>query len=182
LCAGCGGLAWNVTPGLPSAFGARFILNIWFPAPDPANATAGNGRPQRYVLLPSNSTSAAASNASMPLERVNGPDGKPLLLQPMVEMQGIVAIEPRRFFANISASNDYSFENTPALTQPGSNSSAGGQGQLVRRRREANPRMPAYIAQQLAWGSPPKGGSMVSPTVLIKLKAVVTVCCWPARV
>jgi hypothetical protein len=164
--AGCCGLAWNVTPGLPTAFGARFILNVWFPAPDPSNATDGSGRPQRYLLLPSNSSSSAsnASNASMPVERVTGPDGQPLLLQPMVEMQAIVAIEPRQFFANISASNDYSFEQTPLLTQPGSNSSAGGQGQLVRRRREANPRMPAYIAQQLAWGSPPKGGTMVSLT------------------
>jgi len=98
---------------------------------------------------------------------VAGPDGKPVLLQPLVDMQAIVAIEPRRFFANISASNDYSFQETAVLTgQPTKNgSNAGEDGKLVRRRREPNTHMPAFISQQLAWGSPPVGGTMVSVAV-----------------
>lgn len=104
---------------------------------------------QPYVLLPAGNNSTAGSN-----------DGQ----QGLTDMQAIVAIEPRRFFANISATNDYSFADTPVLgPQPGANNSSGSDGgQLVRRRREPNPRMPAYIADQPAWGSPPVGGRLVS--------------------
>lgn len=166
--AGCGGLAWNVTPGLPTAFGARFVLNVWFPAPSSSNSSGDSA--QRFVLLPASSNSSAGSNntAGTAADVVFSPGGKPLLQQSLTDIQAIVAIEPRRFFANISATNDYSFADTPVLgPQPGANSSAaGGGGQLVRRRREPNSRMPAYISEQLAWGSPPVGGSMVSVALL----------------
>lgn len=155
--AGCGGLAWNVTPGLPTAFGARYVLNIWFPALPPTNNTSSSsGSPQRFALSAApapGANSSAAGNAS-----ATGPDKQGV--QRLADVQAIVAIEPRRFFANISATNDYSYLDTPVLqAQQGGNSSDGGR--LVRRRREPNSRMPAFIAQQLAWGSPPVGGSMV---------------------
>jgi hypothetical protein len=166
VAAGCGGLAWNVTPGLPSAFGARYILNIWFPAPFASSNGSSNSSdgPQRFVLLPAGGNSSASSNSTVgEVQAVTGSDGKPLLQQSLTDMQAIVAIEPRRFFANISATNDYSFADTPVLGPPaGTNSSAGDGGQLVRRRREPNSRMPAYVSQKLAWGSPPVGGRMVS--------------------
>lgn len=146
---GCGGLAWNVTPGLPTAFGARYVLNIWFPPPQ--NNDSSSDGPQRFIIgFPGNSSSTNASTAGR--------------VQRLPDVQGIVAIEPRRFFANISATNDYSYVDTPILSaQQGGNSS--DTGKLVRRRREKNPRMPAYIAQQLAWGSPPVGGTMVRVAV-----------------
>lgn len=173
--AGCGGLAWNVTPGLPTAFGARYVLNIWFPALPPSNSTSGSsGSPQRFALSDApapGANSSAAGNASASNSSPNG-------IQQLADVQAIVAIEPRRFFANISATNDYSYLDTPVLqAQQGSNSS--DPGRLVRRRREPNNRMPAFIAQQLAWGSPPVGGTMVRGAALLLsyLPGRMFVCC-----
>lgn len=145
--AGCGGLAWNVTAGLPNVFGARYVLSIWFPSP---NGKGADG-PQRFVLgTTSDSYSSNTTTAN--------PNGQ--CIQALTEVQAIVAIEPRRFFANISATNDYSYLDMHVLPgEKGGNSSEASK--LVRRRREPNPRMPAFVAGQLAWGSPPMGGIMV---------------------
>lgn len=141
-------------------------MNVWFPTPSASSngSNSSSDGPQSFVLLPAGSNNSVGSNSSAgEVQTVTGPDGKPLLQQSLTDMQAIVAIEPRRFFANISATNDYSFADTPVLgPPPGANSSAGDGGQLVRRRREPNSRMPAYVAQKMAWGSPPVGGRMVS--------------------
>lgn len=189
---GCSGLAWNVTPGLPTVFGARYTLNIWFPlmfdvsdanrstsSSNSSSASVVVGQARRFLLLPANanasSGAAAGSNSSsdaaaadLQLQNVVGPDGAITVVQPLQAFQAIVAIEPRRFFANISATNDYSFIETPEVAAqqqpPGSSSSSGSNstGRLVRRKRQPNPRLPAHISDRLAWGSRPVGGKMVS--------------------
>jgi hypothetical protein len=158
-----------VTPGLPTAFGARYVLNIWFPPPQ--NNDSSSDSPQRFIIgFPGNSSSTTTSTAGR--------------VQRLPDVQGIVAIEPRRFFANISATNDYSYLDTPILSAQ-QDGNSNDTGKLVRRRREKNPRMPAYIAQQLAWGSPPVGGTMVRPAVLHTLPQAVCagsyLSWWPCR-
>lgn len=172
-----------MTPGIPNVFGARYVLNMWFPTVasldtnSSSNATSNSssaGQSQRFLLLPANATAAGGSSNSSggagasllePRQEVDS-DSTVTMVQPLREFQAIVAIEPRRFFANISATNDYSFLETPET--PGQQSGSGGGSNstgLVRRKREPNPRMPAYIMGQLAWGSPPVGGKLVSQVV-----------------
>lgn len=66
----------------------------------------------------------------------------------------------------MNSTQDYSWLETPRLpdlsnatdaastTAPNSNSSA--RPHIIRRKREPNPRMTAYVSNSLAWGSPPK--------------------------
>jgi hypothetical protein len=148
--AGCASLAWNITAGLPDAVGAKYVLNIWFPALPPNSNSTDD--PQHFVLKPATGNNSTTTN-------LNGKR-----VQALTEVQAIVAIEPRRFFSNVSASNDYSYLDTPILSaQQGNNSREGETGKLVRRKREANPRIPAYIqcCRAAGVGSPPVGRTAV---------------------
>ncbi|KIZ04666.1 Nodulation receptor kinase [Monoraphidium neglectum] len=132
---GCDSLMWNVTPGLPGVFGARFRLNVW------AAPAAGT------LVAPGGGNASAAR---------------------LTEFEAIVSLEPRRFFANMNSSNDYSWLETPRLpgAPPAGNASAAGgaagrgangtDAAIVRRALQANPRMPAFLSGVPAWGSPPK--------------------------
>jgi hypothetical protein len=147
LCdAGCEGIAWNVTAGLFDVFGARFVLNIWFPQQGSS----------RYLLLPNsttaNSSAAAASVAALQKQQQNAPNGSSIEILPLEQIEGILLLSYRRFFSSINARDDYSFRETPVVPATSSN---GSGKPIVRRQREANAQLPVYLGGRLAWGSPP---------------------------
>jgi serine/threonine protein kinase len=153
---GCASLRWSVTPGEPRTRGARFLLSLWF---DPAEALA---------LVSPEAVAAAASRQPRPRRQ------RQQQVVPAVE--GIVAIEPRRFFAALDASRDYSYRATPLATAtapPGRRAllqappAAATPGALVRRQRRPNPRIVALISGKHAWGQAPIAGppiAFVPPT------------------
>ncbi|WIA20474.1 hypothetical protein OEZ85_004879 [Tetradesmus obliquus] len=149
---GCGGIAWSVSDGLFDVFGARFVLNIWFPQQQ--------DKP-RVLLLP-NGTAANSSAAAtfiteqllLQQQRKQQQQQQQQQIVPLEGVEGILLLSYRRFFSSINARDDYSFLDTPLV--PSSSSSSGGSGKpIVRRQREANSQLPAYWVGQLAWGSPP---------------------------
>jgi hypothetical protein len=144
--AGCEGIAWNVTAGLFDVFGARFVLNIWFPRQNS----------NRYLLLPNgttaDSTAAAATVAALQKQQQNAPNGSNIEILPLEQIEGILLLSYRRFFSSINARDDYSFLETP-LAPTTRNDSSGKP--IVRRQRGANVQLPAYWGGRLAWGSPP---------------------------
>jgi hypothetical protein len=152
---GCGGIAWNVTAGLFDVFGARFVLNIWFPQPQDG---------PRYLLLPSGTSANSSAAAAIIAQQQQQQQQRIVLLE---GVEGILLLSYRRFFSSINARDDYSFLETPAVPSSSSSSSSGKP--IVRRQREANPQLPAYWSGRLAWGSPP---------VAKKVRQASGACCW----
>ncbi|WIA40777.1 hypothetical protein OEZ86_004457 [Tetradesmus obliquus] len=148
---GCGGIAWSVSDGLFDVFGARFVLNIWFPQQQ--------DKP-RVLLLP-NGTAANSSAAAtfiteqLLLQQQRKQQQQQQQIVPLEGVEGILLLSYRRFFSYINARDDYSFLDTPLVPSSSSSSSGGSGKPIVRRQREANSQLPAYWAGQLAWGSPP---------------------------
>jgi hypothetical protein len=169
LCgAGCEGIAWNVTAGLFDVFGARFVLNIWFPRQDS----------NRYLLLPNgttaDSTAAAATVAALQKQQQNAPNGSNIEILPLEQIEGILLLSYRRFFSSINARDDYSFLETP-LAPTTRNDSSGKP--IVRRQRGANVQLPAYWGGRLAWGSPPIAKKVKSCVVRLAVHVGVYACC-----
>jgi len=145
---GCGRLRWSFNVGLPLTPGARYVLTLGF-APgsgflvEPGAAEAAPPPPDGAA----GAAAVAAAAAAAP--RV-----------PAVE--AILSLEPRRYFAQLNASADYSYLSTPLAPQRapggGNGSEAGGDAQASRvilRQVAPNPRLPAYVSGRLAWGTPP---------------------------
>lgn len=96
----------------------------------------------------------------------------------LTDIQGIISIEPRRYFAQLNQSLDYSFLDTPLAPPPppnvtanasALNGSANGtaaadspSSRIILRQVEPNPRIPAYVHGVLVWGSPPGPGDQAS--------------------
>lgn len=196
LAAGCAGIAWNVTTGLPNTFGARFVLNIWFPlqtngSDSSSNAGSSSGSrlvTKRFLLLPNGTAAAATANSSSNssgsshissgkvLVTEPGPNGTVVEVVAVQQLEAILVLNYRRFFSSINAKDDYSFLNTPLV--PGSNSSGGGTAKpIVRRVREPNPHIPAYISDKLSWGSPPVAQPNVSTSSLMSAADLFWQCC-----
>jgi hypothetical protein len=158
-------MKWSISPGLPGVFGARFVLRMWFQMQQPGSNTSSgstntNGSsdgarsdtlPVRYLLLPNGSTNSNATFISF-----DATVGS-FLVQPISAAQAIVYINHRPLSDNINQLQDYSFINTsaigPAISRGGGGNATGPE--IVRHAVQANPQMPAFLDNELAWGSPP---------------------------
>jgi hypothetical protein len=161
----------SIAPGLPGVFGARFVLKIWFPMQQPGttssisntSSSSSSGRsegssdalPVRYQLLPNGSSDSNTTSIAF------DPAVGSFLVQPLVAAQAIVYVAQRMPSDNINQQQDYSFNNIPAVgtanatTVGSSNSSNSSSRVIIRHAVLANPQMPAFLDNQLAWGSPP---------------------------
>jgi hypothetical protein len=184
-------MKWSISPGLPGVFGARFVLKIWFPMQQPgANSSSGNARsgssegssdalPVRYQLLPNGSMDSNTTSIAF------DPAVGSFLVQPIAEAQAIVYVAQPTRTDNINQQQDYSFNNTPvigtanATTTGSSNSSNSTSRVIIRHAVQANTQMPAFLDNELAWGSPPTSrqvctaGTAVSPVLWLPL-----LCCF----
>jgi hypothetical protein len=136
---------------------------MWFPMQQPgsntssANTTSSSSSsssgalPVRYLLLPNGSSGSNTTSLAV--------DGS-FLVQPISAAQAIVYVSQRPRSDNINQQQDYSFLNTTALGPANASSSSSRNSNasspvIIRHAVQANPQMPAFIDNKLAWGSPP---------------------------
>jgi hypothetical protein len=157
-------MKWSISPGLPGVFGARFVLKIWFPMQQPGSSSSSDASssegssdalPVRYQLLPNGSMDSNATFVTF-----DSAVGS-FLVQPIVAAQAIVYVLQRSRPDSMNQLQDYSFLNTPAIgtanatITSSSNSSNTTRSVISRHAVQANPQMPAFVDNELAWGSPP---------------------------
>ncbi len=121
MCAGCSGIAWNVSAGLSDTFGARFVLNIWFPG-NTSSLAGGSESSQaevrrvRHLLLPNGTAPgtagaaaalAAAHRATAVAADQDAAAAAAVDVVPLSEVEAILVLSYRRFFATISSRDDY---------------------------------------------------------------------------
>lgn len=83
----------------------------------------------------------------------------------ITDLQGIISIEPRRYFAQLNQSMDYSYIDTPVIPKNTTGTSAeegGNSSRIILRDVQINPQIPAYVSGLLAWGRPPAPGAQAS--------------------
>jgi hypothetical protein len=181
-------MKWSISPGLPGVFGARFVLKFWFPMQQPGtNSSSGNASsegssdalPVRYLLLPNGSMDSNTTSIAF------DPAVGSFLVQPIGAAQAIVYVAQPTRTDNINQQQDYSFNNTPvvgtanATTTGSSNSSNSTSRAIIRHAVQPNSQMPAFLDNELAWGSPPTSrqvctaGAAVSPVLWLLL-----LCCF----
>eukprot|EP00798_Chlamydomonas_sp_ICE-L_P020551 gene20550-27341_t len=109
-------------------------------------------------LSPSPSPSPSSPSLQQLLER----SGVPVL----ESLKVIINIKPRRYSSQLDFTQDYSYLDAPVRDQdPGENGAGPMEGEVVLRFPTANYRIPAYIGNNLAWGSPPKAAEALTPGV-----------------
>jgi hypothetical protein len=112
-----------------------------------------------------NESDAGGSGGNGSARAGGGADGSRRLHQlgPLASQPGDAALRgaaAARRSRGLAAARQLLQASEPFAEAPEQNSSSGT---LVRRRRLLNPNMPAYIADRLAWGSPPTASSRSAP-------------------
>ncbi|GLC37353.1 hypothetical protein PLESTM_000574700 [Pleodorina starrii] len=148
----CSMLTWNISRAANGVPGAQYVLALGF-----ANTTAGN------LLVPRSGSSA---NDGTDGSQSYGDEGMSRIY--FVEL--IISIAPTDPRSQLNAQQDYSHMNTPVLfgsedpllATPDLNALletfSAGDGIariLLPRQSLPNPRIPAYLDNFIAWGSPP---------------------------
>ncbi|KAL6753742.1 hypothetical protein V8C86DRAFT_443776 [Haematococcus lacustris] len=136
LTLGCDALVATFKPGLPGVTGASYVMELTF--------KAGSG-----LLLPAGTPPDNSSLVAALLATVNVPTLRVL--------QAIVSIETQRYMSSLDVNLDYSYLDTPRRNAP--DVEVQQNSKVVPRSPLPNPRLPAYVAGLLAWGSPPRAGA-----------------------
>ncbi|KAJ9516605.1 hypothetical protein QJQ45_015226 [Haematococcus lacustris] len=156
LTLGCDALVATFKPGLPGVTGASYVMELTF--------KAGSG-----LLLPAGTPPDNSSLVAALLATVNVPTLRVL--------QAIVSIETQRYMSSLDVNLDYSYLDTPRRNAP--DVEVQQNSKVVPRSPLPNPRLPAYVAGLLAWGSPPRAGASqpLPPPGTVVCSINVTYCC-----
>lgn len=131
---GCENVTLGISQGYADVPGARFALNVTF------NSQAG-------LLLPSGDSSVPA-----------------FFLGSGVDVQDVLlTVTTKAGVAELNSTQDYSFLDTPVLTQP-LNDTNTTTAAIVPRMALANTKIPAYLQGSLVWGVLPTAGSEAPAT------------------